>query len=137
MATTLARVFIVDDHPVVRTGFRRLLDHLDIAIAGEAASGEEALVEIASTNADLAIVDIAMRGMDGIELTRRLKQEYPGLCVLIVSMYEGSYYVRNALAAGADGYILKDNANELLAKAIDAVLAGRPFLCNNVRRKIG
>ena len=132
-----ARIFIVDDHRVIRLGFRLVLERVGRhAVIGEAESGEEALKKITESAPDLAVVDIAMEGMDGIELTRRLKAQCPGLRVLIVSMHDDSYYVEAALAAGADGYVLKENADELMTKAVDELLGGRTYLCNEVARKL-
>lgn len=133
VAAGRSRVFLVDDHRIVRLGFRRLLEQSDtLSVAGEADSGEKALEEISQVRPNLAIVDIAMQGMDGIELTRTLKEKYPEVRVLIVSMHNESFYVDRALAAGADGYVLKDNVDELMLEAAGAVLAGRRYLCRDV-----
>lgn len=131
------RIFIVDDHPIVRMGFRRLLEMSStFTVAGEAGSGAEALEKVPQARPDLAVVDIAMKGMDGIELTRRLKQSHPNLRVLIVSMHDESLYVERALAAGADGYVLKDNVDELMVEATGEVLAGRQYLGKDVNRQL-
>lgn len=132
-APTVARVFLVDDHRIVRLGFRRLLEQSGtLSVAGEAASGEEALEKIPLVRPDLAVVDISMKGMDGIELTRQIKQHHPEVYVLIVSMHNERFYVDRALEAGADGYVLKDNVDELMLEATDAVLAGQRYLCKGV-----
>lgn len=136
VAADLARVFIVDDHRIVRLGFRRLLEQAGtLSIAGEASSGEEALQKIPHAHPDLAIVDISMKGMDGIELTRHLKQDHPELRVLIVSMHDDTFYVERALEAGADGYVLKDNVDELMLEAAQKVLTGQRYLCRDVINK--
>ena len=141
-ATDDARVFLVDDHPVVRMGFRALLDGTEhFTVAGEADAGEEALEKIAALSPDerpdLVLVDIAMPGMNGIELTRRLKQSYSEMRVVIVSMHDDSHYVEEALAAGADGYVLKDNIDDLMLVAARAVLSGGLYLCHRVRSLLG
>ncbi len=133
VAADFPRVFLVDDHRIVRLGFRRLLEESGtLLVAGEAASGEEALEKIPQVRPDLAIVDISMKGMDGIELTRALKRQYPDVRVLVVSMHDESFYVDRALQAGADGYVLKDNVDELMFEAADEVLAGRRYLCRDI-----
>lgn len=127
--TTPAEVFLVDDHPVVRMGLRHLFDQFDhLSIVGEAESGEEALPNITEASPDLAIVDISLDGMDGIELTRRLKKEHPEVRVLIVSMHDDAYYVEQALEAGAGGYVLKDKVNSVLLEAVETILDGGRYL---------
>ncbi len=133
-----ARIFLVDDHRIVRLGFRTVLEELGhFEVAGEAGSGEEALEGISRATPDLAVVDIAMRGMDGIELTRALKREHPNVHVLIVSMHDDTYYVERALEAGADGYLLKDNADALMVDAVERILEGKQYLCGDIQGKIG
>lgn len=123
--TTPAEVFLVDDHPVVRMGLRHLFDQFEhLAIVGEAESGEDALPRIIDDSPDLAIVDISLDGMDGIELTRRLETECPEVRILIVSMHDDTYYVEQALEAGASGYVLKDRVNKVLLEAVETVLDG-------------
>lgn len=123
--TIPAEVFLVDDHPVVRMGLRHLLEQFDhLTIVGEAESGEEALPQITDDSPDLAIVDISLNGMNGIELTRQLKAECADVRVLMVSMHDDSYYVEQALEAGASGYVLKDRVNKVLLEAVDTVLDG-------------
>lgn len=137
-ATEHTRVLIVDDHRIVRLGLRRLLESTNSHIVvGEAGSGKEALETLPDARPDLAIVDISMDGMDGIELTERIKEEHPGVRVLIVSMHGESYYVRQALGVGADGYVLKDNIDSVLKEATDAVLGGERYLCEDSRKLVG
>lgn len=134
MAPFPTQIFLVDDHPIIRAGFRQLLDSEDeFVICGEADSGEEALKKIPDTEADLALVDISMNGMDGIELTRRLKESYPDLKVLIVSMHNEARYVEDALEAGASGYVLKDHVHSELQKAACEVLDGKTYLCDALK----
>lgn len=133
-----ARIFLVDDHRVVRLGFRTVLEELGhFEVTGEAGSGEEALEKISGSLPDVAVVDIAMNGMDGIELTRRLKQDHPHVRVLVVSMHDDSYYVEQAIAAGADGYLLKENADTLMIDAVERILDGQQYLCDHVQGKAG
>lgn len=131
------RIFLVDDHPIVRMGFRALLEQSNsFSIAGEAGSGEEALEMIPDRSVDLALVDISMEGMGGIELTRQLKRDYPEVRVLVVSMHDENHFIRQALDAGANGYILKDNVDEEIDKAARAVLGGRQYLCTEVKKRL-
>lgn len=123
------RVFLVDDHPIIRDGFRQLLEAgEDFVVSGEADSGEGALEKMPEPEIDLAVVDISMNGMDGIELTRRLKERSSDLSVLIVSMHGETHYVEEALKAGAHGYVLKDNVHKLLPEAAREVTRGNLYL---------
>lgn len=127
---TQTRLFLVDDHPIIRDGFRNLLEHEEnLVVVGEAGSGEETLSKVDDTEIDLAVIDISMGDMNGIELTRRLKQEHPDVYVLIVSMHNEVRYVEDALDAGASGYVLKDNVHKLLVEAVQEVLSGEVYLC--------
>ncbi len=131
------KVFLVDDHPIVREGFRHLLEAEDgFSICGEADSGEETLKTIPDTEAEVAIVDISMDGMDGIELTRRLKDNDSDLKVLIVSMHGETRYVEDALEAGANGYALKDNIHALLPEAVREVAEGKVYLCDELEDRV-
>lgn len=124
------RVFLVDDHPIIREGFRMLLeDGGGFTVAGEASSGEETLEKLPESGVDLVIVDISMDGMDGIELTRRLKEREGQLRILVVSMHDETRYVEDALSAGAGGYVLKDNVHAVLPEAARKVLGGDLYLC--------
>ncbi|MBV8271555.1 MAG: response regulator transcription factor [Cupriavidus sp.] len=133
-----ARVLLIDDHALVRDGMRMHLTlQPGLEVVGEADDGEAALAWLAAAGArmpDLVITDIGMRGMGGIALAGALHEHYPELAVLIVSMHDNLEYVRQAIRAGARGYVLKDApADELLA-AIQAVLAGRVFYSARIAR---
>lgn len=132
-----ARVFLVDDHPIIRDGFRELLEAGDdFIVAGEAGSGKEALEKMSESDVDLAVVDISLGSMDGIELTRRLKEDDPDLRILIVSMHEETRYVEDALKAGARGYVLKDNVHALLPEAAHEVINGELYLCQDLEGRV-
>lgn len=123
------RLLIVDDHPLVRQGLRMLIDRQSgLIVVGEAADASQALAETARTKPDLAIVDINLRGSDGLELTKTIRQRFPRTAVLILSMYDETIYAERALKAGARGYIMKKEANEELLTAINRVLQGRIYL---------
>lgn len=131
------RVLLVDDHPLVRDGLRARLSLAEgLETVGEAGNAAEALVRLAETRPDLVLMDVGMKDVNGIELTRRLLERAPALRVLMLSMYDNPEYVQRALQAGACGYVLKDApAAEILA-AIDAVAAGGTFLSPGVSRRL-
>lgn len=137
--SSAARVLLIDDHALVRDGMRMHLTlQPGLEVVGEADDGEAALAWLAAAEAgrmpDLVITDIGMRGMGGIALAGALHDRYPELAVLIVSMHDNLEYVRQAIRAGARGYVLKDApADELLA-AIHAVLVGRVFYSARIAR---
>ncbi|HJV28111.1 MAG TPA: response regulator transcription factor [Aromatoleum sp.] len=122
------RLFLVDDHQLVRDGLRaRLGDIEEFEIVGEAASGKEALVAVESLRPDLALVDVGLPDMTGIELTATLGERCPVLRVLILSMYDSQGYVMSAMRAGARGYVLKDAPSTEIIAAIRAVAAGGAY----------
>ena len=118
------RIMLVEDHQIVREGLRRMLElSPDMLVVGEASNGEEALEQIADISPDIIITDIKMPRMDGIELTRRVKQTYPKCAVLVLTLYEE--YLTPAIDAGAAGYLEKDLRREELVSAIRSVREGR------------
>lgn len=120
-----ARLVIVDDHLLVRSGLRSMLeDEESFEIVGEASDGREALVLCSRLRPDLVLMDVRMPKMDGLEATRIIKQEYPEISVLIVTMHESPDYLLEALKAGAAGYVLKDISSEGLIVAARKVLEG-------------
>lgn len=119
------RVVVADDHPVVRDGLRALIASVDdIELVGEAATGAQTLAVAASSQPDVAVVDLHMPEGDGIETTRRLRELLPDARVLILTMFEDDDSVYAAVRAGARGYILKDAAHVELLRAIRAVGQG-------------
>jgi two-component system, NarL family, nitrate/nitrite response regulator NarL len=127
------RLMLVDDHPLVRDGLRaRLASVPGLAVVAEADSAASAL-EIAPRAApDLVLMDIGLRGANGIEATRRLRALLPALHVVVLSMHDNAEYVREALQAGAAGYVLKDSPAEDIVEAIHAVMAGGQYLSAGV-----
>ncbi|WP_018991532.1 response regulator [Aromatoleum toluclasticum] len=122
---TRIRLLLVDDHQLVRDGLRaRLGDIEQIDIVGEAANGQQALAAAQSLLPDLALVDIGLPDINGIELTSALAECCPALRVLILSMYDSQGYVMSAMRAGARGYVLKDAPSAEIIAAIRAVAAG-------------
>lgn len=122
-------ILLVDDHFVVRQGYAGLLRALLPAIeVGEASSGEEALQQVAVRIPNLVIMDVSLPGISGLETTRRLRQRLPQLRVLFFSMHDELPLVRQALEAGAAGYITKSSAPEVLVEAVRRILAGHAYI---------
>jgi two-component system invasion response regulator UvrY len=121
----MIRVLLVDDHSIVRDGLKRILAATpDLEVAGEAASGEAALALVKANDYDLAMLDMSMPGLSGIDLIKRLKLEKPTLRILVLSMHGEQQYAARALKAGASGYLNKDSAAELLLGALRKIAAG-------------
>jgi DNA-binding NarL/FixJ family response regulator len=124
-----ARILLADDHALVRSGLRMILDaEPDLQVVAEAADGHEALAALGSTPADLAILDIAMPRMTGLQAAREMNRTHPNVRILILSMYDNEQYFFEALKAGASGYVLKSVADRDLLEACRATLRGEPFL---------
>jgi two-component system, NarL family, response regulator LiaR len=123
------RVIIVDDHPVVRRGIHFALTTADdICVVAEAGSGEEALRVCLEQQPDVVLMDMMMPGMDGVATTQALRQSCPKAQVLVLTSFQESHYVREALKAGAIGYLLKDVAIDELAQAVRNANAGQSTL---------
>ncbi|MFM2053073.1 MAG: hypothetical protein RL456_1110 [Pseudomonadota bacterium] len=131
------RVMLVDDHALVRMGFRMLLaESDDIEVVAEADSGEQALVQAAAARPAVAVLDISMPGMGGLEAVRRLHAREPALRLLMLSAHDDSAHARRALDAGALGFLSKRSAPENLPEAIRAVAAGRRWLDADIARQL-
>ena len=127
------RLVIVDDHPLVRDGLRaRLAVAAGLQVVGEAASGADALLLADACAPDLMLVDVGMRGMNGIELANILRLRHPTIRVLMLSMYDNREYVLSAVRAGARGYVLKESPTEEILAAIAAVWAGGNYFSAQV-----
>jgi NarL family two-component system response regulator LiaR len=123
------RVIAVDDHEVVRGGIRyALLDCDDIELVGEAYSGEDALRLCEQVRPDVALVDLMMPGMDGVETTRAIRERFPQVQILVLTSFHDKNIVPRAMQAGAIGYLLKGVSNQELVKAIRAAHAGQSTL---------
>lgn len=121
----MIRLLVADDHKLVRDGLKQILaGAADIEVAGEAASGDEALSQVRANEFDLALLDMSMPGIAGIELIKRLKLEKPKLRILVLSMHGEHQYAARALKAGASGYLTKDCASEQLLRAIRKIASG-------------
>ena len=131
------RILIADDHAVVREGTRQFLEREDdLEVVGEAADGEEAIRLVGSLSPDVAIMDISMPNIDGIEATRQIKAKYPKVAVLILSAYDDDQFVFSLLEAGAAGYLLKSVRGNELVNAIREVSAGESVLHPTIARKV-
>jgi NarL family two-component system response regulator LiaR len=131
------KILIADDHAVVRDGTRQILEQEDdMDVVAEAADGEEAVKLAGSTRPDVAIIDINMPHVDGIEATRRIKSLYPSVAVLILSAYDDDQFVFSLLEAGAAGYLLKSVRGRELIDAVRQVYAGESVLHPAIARKV-
>ena len=129
MPSAAIRVVLVDDHALVRQGFRRILeDDPDLTVVGEASNGMDAIALVKKTDPDVVVMDMAMPEMSGLHATMELIKQRPGTKILILSMYSDEQYVRNALDAGAKGYILKNAIENDLTRAVKAVAGGEQYL---------
>ena len=123
------RILLADDHAVLRTGLRMLLDaQPDMEVIGEASDGNEAVDQAIDSHPDVVLMDVAMSGGGGLEATRRIRQEAPEIRILMLSMYDDESYLRRALEAGASGYALKRAADTDLLSAIRAVVQDEVYL---------
>jgi DNA-binding NarL/FixJ family response regulator len=126
--TPKIRVLIVDDHPIVRLGLSRLLEHEGFLVSEAVGTVEDALLSVARTHPDLVITDISLGPEDGLGLVRQLSKEQPDLPVLVYSMFEDAAHIERALGNGAKGYITKAETNEVLPEAARLCLAGGHYL---------
>ena len=128
MTQAPARILVADDHSVVREGLKAVLDrHTDLHVVAEANDGIQA-VELTSDDVDLAILDVAMPRMTGLQAAREISRRRPTLPILILSMYDREQYFFEAIAAGAAGYVLKRQADQDIVAASRAALRGESFI---------
>jgi two-component system, NarL family, invasion response regulator UvrY len=133
----MIRILIVDDHAILRAGLKHLLsDFPDIAVAGEASNGVEALALARGGDCDAMVLDMSMPGKSGIELIKQLKAEHPKLPILVLSMHAEDIYAVRALRAGASGYLCKDNAEAQLEPAIRKVAGGGRYITPTVAERL-
>ena len=133
----MIRVIIADDHTIFRQGFKGLLDSTgDISVVGEAGNGGDALRLISELKPDIAILDIAMPGLDGIEVTKEVMGKGIATKVIVLTMNDNAVFARRATDAGASGFVLKDNAFEDLLEAIKTVMSGGTFISPSIAAKM-
>lgn len=127
------RVFIVDDHPIVRQGLAQLIDNEpDLTVCGQGEEAYQSLRTIKQLKPDVALVDISLKDSDGIELLKELRAQEPELPVMILSMHDESLYAERALRAGARGYVMKQEAPQVLLSAVRRVLNGEVYVSDRM-----
>jgi NarL family two-component system response regulator LiaR len=133
----LIRVFIADDHPVVRRGIKGLLDtEPDMKVVGEATNGQDAVEEVIRLEPDIVLMDLVMPAMDGIEATRQIRAARPEVRILVLTSFATDDKVFPAIKAGALGYLIKDTAPEELLRAIRQTYQGQPSLHPAIAQKL-
>ena len=131
------RVLVVDDHPIVRQGLTLLINQeSDLSVCGEAEGATGAMNVLASVKPDILIVDISLNGPDGIDLLKNVRSSHPTLPVLILSMHDESIYAERALRAGANGYIMKQEATEKVLVALRRILGGEIYVSDRIANKM-
>ncbi|PKQ40165.1 DNA-binding response regulator [Pseudomonas sp. YY-1] len=137
MTAATIRIALIDDHALVREGIRALLEVLPhFEVVGEAGSGAEAFELMQRTPVDILLMDVGLRDINGLELTRQLRERYPAIRVLMLSMYDNQEYVSSSLAVGASGYVLKEAPSREIVAAIEAIAAGGSFYSGDIARKL-
>jgi DNA-binding NarL/FixJ family response regulator len=131
------RVFVVDDHPIVRQGLALLINQQpDLTVCGEAEEVHDALQKIANCKPDIVIVDISLNGPDGLELLKTVRARDASLPILILSMHDESIYAERALRAGANGYIMKQEATETVLAALRRIINREIYVSEKVASKM-
>jgi DNA-binding NarL/FixJ family response regulator len=131
----MTSIVVVDDHPMMRQGIRQLIEiQDDLEVVGEAASGEEALAVVAQHQPDMILMDLNMKGMDGIQTVAALRQQEVTACILMLTVSDNDNDVIAALRAGADGYLLKDVEPEELLKAVGEAVRGQLVISPQLTR---
>ena len=130
------KVVLADDHRMMRDGLRAVLTAAGIQVVGEAGDGDAAIAEAKRSRPDVVVIDIAMPKLNGIDATRRLKAEMPGIKVIALSMNSDRRYVMAMLEAGASGYLLKDAAADELLAALDALKRDETYLSPAIAGKV-
>lgn len=131
------RILVVDDHPIVRNGLSQLINREpDLTVCGEASGSAGAIAAVEESNPDLMLLDIAIEGINGIELTKNLRDTHPDLPVLILSMHDERLYAERALSAGAKGYLMKQEAPGTVLNAIRKVLLGKIYVSEQMTTRI-
>ncbi len=133
----MSRILIVDDHPLVRTGLAQLIgDCPDLEVCGEAGDMAEALKLVEVTQPDLAIIDLSLAGGSGLDLIERIRSRFKDVLMLVASMHDETLYAERVLAAGARGYINKQEAQDRIIQAVRQVLAGKVYLSQRMTERM-
>jgi DNA-binding NarL/FixJ family response regulator len=131
------RLLIVDDHPIMRQGLQQLLsDDAHLEVAALADSAAQAVTELRARAFDLAIIDISLRGVSGLDLLKEIQTHWPEMPVLVLSMHDELLYAERALRAGALGYVMKQEPTECIVAAIHCVLGGRPYVSEAIKGRL-
>jgi DNA-binding NarL/FixJ family response regulator len=131
------RILVADDHNVVRTGLRALIEsHSEWQVCAEAANGREAVEKASQFKPDVAVLDIGMPLLNGVEATRQIRKLSPQTEILILTMHDSELLIQEVLEAGAHGYILKDDADRNLIAAVDALRRHEPYLSSRVSKSV-
>lgn len=124
---------LADDHEIVRKGIKMLLEsESDIEVVAEASDGQEAIDLLGSNHPDIVIMDIRMPNLNGIEATKTIKDKFPAVSVLVLSMHDDEEYITQSIDCGADGYLLKDSGKEEFVKAIHNVYGGQKYFSADI-----
>lgn len=124
---------LADDHELIRQGIKVLLeDDGNISVVAEASDGNEAIAQIGATRPDILITDIRMPEMDGLQTTRAVKEQFPDVKILVLSMHDDEDYIMQSVEFGADGYLLKDTSKSEFVKAIDVVMSGQKYFSGDI-----
>ncbi|MFB6232588.1 MAG: response regulator [Salinibacter sp.] len=130
-------IFLVDDHPLLRKGLARTIEaEADLNVVGQVDTAEEALQEVEEAEPDLAIVDISLPGMSGMELIKRLQSRAPDVQILVVSRHDETLYAERCIRAGARGYVMKQEASDDVVSAIRKILNGRIFVSEEINERL-
>ena len=133
----MIKIILADDHALVRTGLKRLIDDVDgLAIIGEAENGRDAVQRVKELNPDVAILDINMPELNGIQATEILRRDYPELKIIIISMHSDELFPQRLLKAGANAYLTKDSEIQEITHAIHEVMEERSYICAEVVQKL-
>ena len=133
----MKKILLVDDHPLMRKGLAMTLDaEADLQIAGQCESAEEALDLVDKLDPDLAVVDVSLPGMSGLELIKHLQALKPQLGILVVSRHDEALYAERAIRAGARGYLMKLEAGDVIVKAVRTVLRGGVYVSEEIKERL-
>jgi DNA-binding NarL/FixJ family response regulator len=136
-AAKKSRVFVVDDHPIVRQGLALLINReLDLMVCGEAEDAHTAVQAVATARPDILVVDISLNGPDGLDLLKDIRTRHPELPVLVLSMHDESVYAERALRAGAQGYIMKQEATEKVLVALRRILSHEIYVSERIANRM-
>lgn len=130
-------MLVVDDHPIVRQGIEQLIDQLDgYEVVGQVGTAPEALELATAGEFDLAIIDVSLQGLSGLELVKQIRERGVEMPILMMSMHDESFYAERALRAGAQGYVMKQRATAEIVSAIDKVMEGELYLSDELSAKL-